>query len=268
PISNPIPQQLFNSIKAQFAGFYPDIVFYYDPLDVTANLYAFEAYGQKIVQMSGGLARLQGFNYEGLFMAMAHGIARFYGGEPKNTWGYSAVGQADSYAFGVISRFCWISSPFMTYATTAMNQWEAVFQLVDSTNAGGNPQDPLNDPSLQCRFENIQTAVAGGGLLECAGGEPLPTIRLDEAQATSTTKVMLTFSLALDPDTATDVSNYLLSPEAPVTSAELDEKTNFIVHLEVELEAGAHYEITVRNLTSILGSGLDPDHVSVAFDTP
>ena len=95
----------------QLTGFYPDIVFFYDDLDMTPNLYSFDAYGQRMVVVSGGLARMQGFNYEGLFMAMAHGIGCFVGGEPKNAQGFSGVGQADLFAFGVISRQCWFGAP-------------------------------------------------------------------------------------------------------------------------------------------------------------
>jgi len=267
PISNPIPLALFNSVKAQLTGFYPDILFYYDTLDITPNLYAFEAYGRKIVQVSGGLARLQGFNYEGLFMAMAHGISCFYGGDPKGMFGMSAVGQADAFAFAVISRLAWIGNPFLTYVMGAMGQWQALFDLVDSKHSGGNPKDPLNDPSLACRIQTIQVAAAGGALPECAGGEPLPKIWLQKATAPTLNEVKLTFSLAID-QSADDPANYTLDPTATVTGARRDANTGFIVHLDVQLTAGEKYEITVANLTSILGTHIDPAHASVKFEAP
>lgn len=263
PLGNPIPRALFNSVRAQLTGFYPDIVFYYDALDVLPNVYAFEAYGQKIVQVSGGLARMPGFNYEGIFMAMARGAACFYAGEPTNAQGYPAVGQADAYAFGVISRLCWMSKPYLAYVMEAMNQWQALFALVDPKYAGGTPGDPLNDPSLACRFQTIQAAAAGGGLLECAGGKPQPKISLENAATSSLNNAVLTFSLALDPSSASTPANYVFSPAAKVTSAQTDPTTGFIVHLEVALARDTSYHVTVQNLTSILGTGLDPDHTSV-----
>lgn len=267
PVSDPIPQAIFNSISKQFAGFYPDIIFYYDPLDMVPNLYAFEAYGQKIVQMSGGLGRLNGFGYEGMFMAMAHGIACFEGGAPTNSFGYSAVGQADSFAYGVIARICWIGTPYLTYIMTAMRQWQALFALVTPANAGGNPNDPLNDPSLACRIEAIQAAIGGGALPECAGGAPQRMIDLEEAVSPSDDKVVLTLSLAVDPTSASDVSNYTFNPVATVTSAKADNSTGFTIYLEAELEAGTSYEVTISNLTSILGTGVDPNHASANFQT-
>ena len=268
PLSNPIPLALFNTIKAQLAGFFPDIHFWYDTLDVTPNVYAFEAYGLKIVQVSGGLARMQGFNYEGLFMAMAHGVACFVGGDPKNAAGYSAVGQADGYAFGVISRLCWIGNPSISYVMEAMKHWQALFALVDAGHAKGTAGDPLNDPSLACRIQTIQSAAAGGALPECAGGKPLPKIALQKATATSTSAVTLNFSLAVNSETGGDAANYTLTPAVPVTSATLDPYTGFIVHLEAALDPGKSYTITVANLTSILGTGLDPNHVSAPFTAP
>lgn len=268
PLSNPIPLSIFNTITAQLAGFYPDIDFYYDTLDMTCNLYAFEAYGRKVVQISGGLGRLKGFNYEGMFMALSHGIACFYGGDPKNALGFSSVGQADWFAFGVISRQCWVNSPYITYVLAALSQWNDVFALVSPEHAKGNPLDPLNDPSLACRLQSIESAIAGGGLAECAGGKPLPKISLTSAAATSDSDIVVNFSLALDNGSGTDVANYTLSPAAIVTSATLDSATGFIVHLVADLKPGISYELKVQNLISILGTGLDPAHVTATFDSP
>lgn len=265
PLSNPIPQALFNIVRSQFAGLYPDVHFYYDPLAVTPNLYAFEAYGEKVVQVNGGLARLKGFNYEGLAMAMAHGVSSFYGGEPKNALGYSAVGEADLYAFGVTSRRNWVGDQALTYIVAAINQWEELFKLVSPEHAKGNPRDPLNDPSLACRIRTIQTAAGGGNLPECAGGKPLPRIRLDQATASSDDKVLLVFSLAVDPATAEDPSHYTFAPPARVTGAKRSTTTDFTVDLTVELEAGQTYTVTARDLTSILGTGMDPQHDSASF---
>lgn len=266
PVSDPIPQAMFNSISKQFAGFFPDITFYYDTLDMVPNLYAFEAYGQKIVQMSGGLGRLNKFSYEGMFMAMAHGIACFEGGTPTNSFGYSAVGQADSFAFGVIARICWIGNPYLTYVLAALRQWEALFALVSAGNAGGNPNDPLNDPSLACRIEAIQAAIGGGALPECAGGAPQRMIELEEAVSPSVNNVVLTLSLAVDPTSASDVSNYSFNPVATVTSAKVDRSTGFTIYLEADLEAGKSYEVTISNLSSILGTGVDPNNATAQFN--
>lgn len=268
PINNTISIGTFNTIKKQFAGFYPDVDLYFDVLDVTPNLYAFEAYGRKTVVVSGGLGRMQGFNYEGMFMAIAHGIACFYGGDPKNSFGYSGVGQADWFAFGVISKLCWAGNAVMGNILEARKMWNALFALVSPANARGNPNDKLNDPSLACRSQTIDVAIAGGGLPECAGGIALPKISLEQADATPDAGIALTFSLALLADSGSNVSNYTLTPNAKITSATLDPATGFIVHLKVDLKPDTQYEVKVQNLVSILGTGLDPDHVSLTFKSP
>ncbi|MES2134275.1 MAG: Ig-like domain-containing protein [Bacteroidota bacterium] len=265
PISNPIPLTLFNTIKSQLTGFYPDITFYYDTMDVTPNVYAFEAYGQKIVQVSGGLARMKDFNYEGMFMAMAHGVSCFYGGEPKTIMNHSAVGQADWFAFGVISRLCWIGTSYLPYIMTAMDQWNALFALVTPENAKGNPLDPLNDPALSCRTQTIQAAAAGGALPECAGGKPLAKISLEKAQSNANAEIVVNFSLAVNSATGSNVANYTLKPAAEITGAVLDTSTGFIVHLTAALQPDTQYTLSVKNLVSILGTGLDPAHTSIVF---
>lgn len=268
PLSNPIPLTIFNTCAAQLKGFFPEIDFYYDEVNMEPNLYAFEAYGKKIVNVSGGLARVSGLTYEGLLMAMGHGVGSFYGGKPLNAMNYSAVGEADLYAFGLVAKRLWVSTPLMTYIMAAMEQWDKLFALVSPENAKGNPKDPLNNPSLDCRFETIQTAAAGGGLPECAGGDPLPKIWLEEASASSDDEVSLILSLGLMPEGADDPANYALSPEVTITEAKLSHQSDFNVKLTAKLEADTSYTVTIKNLESILGTGVDPDHDSCTFKTP
>ena len=173
PSENPQSLINFTTAKNTFAGFYHDMDFYYDAADTTPNLYAYEANGRKVVRVSGGLARLQGLRYEGLFMAMAHGVACFYGGAPKNAAGYSATGQADYYAYSVISNsLYWFILPDFT--NKALNQWQMMFSMVSPEHAAGNLNDPLNDPSLACRLQTVQAAMTMLALPACAGGPPVP----------------------------------------------------------------------------------------------
>ncbi|MBZ5788751.1 hypothetical protein K8353_01400 [Burkholderia contaminans] len=267
PLSNPIPRSIFNTVTAQLAGFFPDIVFYYDTLEAQPNVYAIEAYGKKIVSVTGGFARNTEIGYEALMMAIAHGIACFRGGPPLNSFGYSAVGQADWFAYGVISRLTWVGQPYVTYITNAINQWTALFALVSPENAQGNANDRLNDPSLACRIQAIQSAAGGGSLPECAGGAPLPKIALQKATATSDDDVVVNLSLAVDQESGSIPANYVLTPAATVTRATPDATTGLVVRLKADLEPHTQYRLTVKNLVSILGSGVDPQQDSVQVKT-
>jgi hypothetical protein len=172
PNENAQPLINFTTAKNSFTGFYPGIDFYYDATDTTPNLYVYVANDRQVVRVSGGLARMQVLTYEGLFMAMAYGVASFYGGDPKNAAGYSATIQADYYAYSVISQsLYWFILPDFT--TKALNQWQTMFSLVSSEHAAGNQNDPLNDPSLACRLQSIQAAMTMLPLPACAGG---PTV--------------------------------------------------------------------------------------------
>jgi hypothetical protein len=268
PVSNPLGYTIFNLVKKHYAGFYPDINFAYDPLNLEPNLYAYDYFGQKYVLLSGGLARLIGFNYEGIMMAMGWGIACFDGGPPQNFRGFSAIGQADYYAFGTISRNMWSGTPWMTYVQAAMNQWQFVFGLITPANAGGNPADPLNDPSIACRWQAIQMGFAGASLPECAGGPPLPKLALEAAAAATLTQVKLVFSIALTSDSGSNPANYSLTPAAAVTAATVDPMTGFRVTLTTNLDPNTNYTVRVANLESYIGTGLDPNRTTAQFTSP
>ncbi|MGF7037633.1 hypothetical protein M2273_000867 [Mucilaginibacter lappiensis] len=266
PFSDPTPKYFFDIASAQLSGFYKDIVFYLDVFDVLPNVYAFEAYGKKIVQVSGGLARLIDFNFEGLLMAMAHGVGCFYGGEPKISGGYSAVGQADRFAFGKVTSMLWLGDPAFGYINASILQWMALFKLIDKDNWGGT--NPLTDPSIDCRELVIQSAPFGGGLPPCAGGTPPKLIQLQVAQALTLDKVELIFNVAIDPSTADKVSNYIFSPDVKVLEAKRSTEKDFVVELSVKLEAENSYEVTAKNLKSALGTGMDPAHSTAGFVAP
>jgi hypothetical protein len=266
PVSSPLPAQMFELVRKQLLGFYPDIKVVYDPLDVLPNVHAFDFYGTKYVLLSGGLARLINFNYEAILMAIAWGIACFTGGDPKGSHGLSAIGECDYWAFGVISRQVWAGKPWLAYSQAAMNQWFAAFDLIAPGHREGDPLDPLNAPSIECRKQAMQNGNAGGALPECAGGEPMPKVQLEQASATSLTEVQLVFSVALT-DGALDPSHYTLRPAAVVQSATFVGR-NFLVKLTTELKAGQSYEVSVAGLTSYLDTGVDPTHASAPFTAP
>jgi hypothetical protein len=267
-LGNPLPQLMFQTIVKQLTGFYPDITFYYDALTPLPNVHAFQEYGKKFVVVTGGLARLVGFNYEGLTMAVGRGIGAFYGGPPKTTSGLAGVGAADFYGFAAVSRNLWQNAPWLTYAMEALKQWQALFDLVkDPANQGGS--DPIYDPSLSCRMGAAQSGLAGGDLPECAGGPPLPKMNLQAANADSLQQVSLTFSVGVARPGSTNAASYSLSPDATITAAAYDPDRNFVIRLTVEgLKAGTDYTVTAKGLQSYLGGSLDPDPATAKFTTP
>lgn len=268
PVSNTIPVYFFESVKKHLAGYYPDIRFVYDAMNVSPNLYAFEFYGQKTVVINGGLARMISFNYEGIAMAMAWGVSCFIGNGPYANNGLSGVGVADFTAFGKVSRDLWIGDNWIDYSQRAMTQWANLFKFVSPEHAKGNPLDPINQPSLACRTQALQNGFLGGYLPECAGGKPLPKICVQDVEATSLNSVIVSFSIALTEKTGLDINNYALDSGATVTKASFVDKEKFKVELATELKPNGKYTLRVSDLESYIGSKLDPAHSTATFVAP
>ncbi|HTD21425.1 MAG TPA: hypothetical protein VK738_02155 [Terriglobales bacterium] len=264
PLSNPIPKTEIANIFAIMKGFYPEFVYYLDWYQMEPNVYAIEEYGQKIIVVTGGLARMVGLSYEGLAMAVAHGIARFVGQPPKDPNGYVGTGAADYFAFGVISRAIWYGNSWWRSAQPAFQQINKLFSQISSENAGGDPNDPIGHPSIECRLEAIQSALAAGGLPACAGGPP-PTLVALQAASPETGGVALTLNVAPERTGAVNAANYVFEPKATVISATIDAGKDFIIHLKADLTSGTKYKVTIQNLTTLLGDGVDSDHASAEF---
>jgi hypothetical protein len=246
------------------SGFYRDIVFHLDWARNEPNVWAFEQYGQKVVLVAGGLVRMTGLFYEGITMAIAHGVARFLAGAPKTGAGLSCTGQADLYALGAISQKIWFGNPWLKETMAGYQQLQALFGLISTENARGNPLDVCDQPSIQCRLDTMMTGIAGGSLPECAGGAPPPPLTLERATGT-TTGATLVFSSALTEESAQNEANYTITPAAKITAATLDSTEDFTVHLAVELAAGS-YEVSCTKLKSPYGAALSPDPDTRKFE--
>lgn len=149
------------------AGFYPDVI-----VDIAwerqePNLWAFSLYGRDYVILSGALARTSGMHFEGLVMALAHGIARL---QPQEGAAPACTAQADHDAFGPMSRNLWFGDAWMSQVMRALAQFTTLFNALGAggTAAPAPAADPCTSPAIGCRLQTIQSAVAGGTLPDCA----------------------------------------------------------------------------------------------------
>lgn len=263
PVSDHTGYALATAAINLLSGFHRDIVFDIEWNMVEPNVYAFHQYGQQFVVLSGGLIRTPGMFYEGLTMALAHGVARLMaeaptGGSPA----MSCTGQADFLAFGVISQRVWFGNAWAGQVMAAYKQLSGLLGQVKK-NAAGNVNDVCGEPGIACRLEAISSGLAGGSLPACAGGPAAAAITLESVTATGS-DVALLFSQAITPATAMDLSNYSITPAAKVTAARLDADKDFIVHLTVALQPGK-YTISVTGLESPYEGVLDPSPATQQF---
>nr|WP_237108226.1 Hint domain-containing protein [Nonomuraea sp. MG754425] len=267
--NNPIPQDEVQNIFRRLAGFYPDIEFYLDWERMEPNAYAVRKFGRKFVIVTGGLARLKELSYNGLFLCVAHAIARFSGIKPIGQDGFSGAGAADWGAFvGVRANFWWANTG--PKVLDLYNEYESLFKLIDPAHAGGDPNDPINHPSVECRLGCVSAAIFGGPVGECAGGDAPIKVALEEAQATSDTRIVLTLNERVTAESAAVTGNYVLTPAAEITKAELDgQPLPCRVTLTTQLDKGKTYSVKIHGLESLMFSAsVDPEHDTKQFTSP
>lgn len=266
PITERSGYALAQEAVALVSGFYRDFVYYIDWSRYEPNVYAFEQYGQKVVLISGGLARMKGIGFTGLTMAIAQGVARFLAGEPETGYGYSCTGEADMYAFGAMSQKVWFGKPWLEQTLSAIEQLTDLFDLIDPENAKGNPLNVCEEPSIECRFQTWSAALAGGALPECAGGPPRTPLMVEQVRVLSDTQLQVVFNEPPMPSQAEKTSAYKLTPSGTIVSAKVDGEENFIVNVGVDALAPGTYTLSCSGLEGTNKGKLDPDPTLVEFE--
>jgi hypothetical protein len=271
-LSNSIPHAVVSNIFKRMQGFYPDVQFYLDWYQPTPNVYAVKQYDREFVVITGGLARLIGLGYPGLAAAIAHGVQRLLGGDPVDRYGFTATAVADYLSFLITARDIWLSpAEFDQSVSLAFGGMSKLLELISPENAGGNPHDPINEPSVDCRIRSLSSGAAGGNLPECAGGPPRTKVALEGAKAVSATSVELATNLLVTADSAADAGHYTITPSGTVTAASRkeQERPHIIELTTAELIPDRTYKITIHGLQAEReGTGVDPEHDTREFTVP
>lgn len=270
PISSQINQAEFTYLKKLFAGFYPDIHFSLNTDDQDPNLFAFESFGLKVVYVSGALLRATCIGRQGLAFLMAHGIARFIGGPPANFQGVSCTGQADYFAVGYLFNDVFYGES-TDWGLAALRQIKELFGWISAEHAQGSNR--CMEPSIRCRLDALNAALAGHELPACAGAPSVGTLKLEKAELRmfeSAATVLATFSDPLLANSIGNVVNYQIRPVTVVTVAERELTNLKVAVLNVVLPDPPQgtYTLTVSNILAADGSTLDPNHVTATFTVP
>jgi hypothetical protein len=266
PLSATMTFGLTAQLLKQINAFYPDVMFYIAWDDIDINAYAFHEYGHTIVYIAGGLLRLDALKIEGIAIVLLQQIGYFLGSDDPTGKTLATKGQADFWGVLVGARkILWPSAVF-DILLKGIAQLQAVFGFVSAENAAGSGSDG-SDPSLACRYLTFMNALGAGTLPACAGGPQPVALEVVDA-AIAPTGVTITFNETLEDAAATKAGNYTLTPAETVTGAMLNATDAREVTLAVHLKPHTAYTIAVKNLTSVLGAALDPEHASTTFTTP
>lgn len=249
-------QYLFNLYK----GFYPDFNFYLDWDDISPNAYAFEAYGMKNVVISGGLVRLAGLYIQGQAFIIAQCIARLI--KPSRYDGPFPLPtiQADYYGMGLVMQVAWNFNSG-EIGEAAIEQMRQFWGYIAPDDQKGNPKDPQNEPSIDCRIKTINYAQLGGGLPACAQ-PPMQLLEVtgDELGITVDKKpyVIIAFSQVLNQESAEIPANYAFDPAVEMSLVKLVQTDGMHVQIIADFIKGTSYIVTVTNVKSGTGAPLNP----------
>ncbi|HEY5197949.1 MAG TPA: hypothetical protein VIJ51_13075 [Solirubrobacteraceae bacterium] len=160
-------------IRKIFKPLYPDVEFLFNWYSETANTFSWVDLesGQSFVYLSGGLARIGGFEYEGVALALAHEIGHLLG-RPTMRDGVTCEGEADFYGAAVVMRKLWFGEFYFSYTKQAVEQLELLYHYLQPCGelGPGELAEGLGDryPSNACRIETIRAAMQTPDKPECA----------------------------------------------------------------------------------------------------
>ena len=259
PFSNHVGVNELKTVFKHCRAYYPDINFTLVWEDPLPNVYAFEYLGQKQIVVSGQLLRTDGIYWQAMALVVAQAIACFHepGGEPRTEQLPRIL--ADYYGVGLIMRIVW-EFYYRKTVEAGTEQINKFFSYISEENRGGDPNNPLDKPCIECRQETMEEGAFGGTLPACAGGllrllDAIPGAIVDDKPT-----IILSFNMPLDESAAKEMTNYQVDPAVHLTAVQVDSTDLFRVTLVGDFATKTHYTITVSNLTSSEGTALDAKH--------
>jgi len=167
PIGDTYYHQLGDYVLAQFRAFYPEVNFVISWYNSTVNAHSYVLGDQKFVLLDGGLLRIEGFEYEGICLAVAHEVGHLYGTPDGSPNGLTCEGEADYYGAKVALRKLWFGELYGDFMFKALAQLELLYsylpQPAPDVDKAGRAY-----PSDACRLDTIRAAMAGQPIPDCA----------------------------------------------------------------------------------------------------
>ncbi|WP_174843488.1 hypothetical protein [Thalassococcus sp. S3] len=171
-----------------FATNYPDIQFEFNWYDDDINSYSWvdTLSGDQKVYLSGGLARVEGFDIDGVTLAIAHEVGHLLG-KPQFEDGVTCEGQADWFGASIVLRSVWFGVEYFSKLDEAIAQMRTLYRYL--RKKGDTVEDEAFDvdhmgqpyPSNECRLKTFEAAKVSPTAPECSlCAEPEPPYDDDE----------------------------------------------------------------------------------------
>ena len=150
-----------------FEPAYPDINFLFNWYDEQTNAASWVdgISGNSYVYLSGGMARIKGFDIEGVTLAIAQEVGHLIG-RPRLENGVTCEGQADWFAGSVVLRTVWFGEAYFANMEKAIAQFELLYRYMRKK---GDPDEEVEGPEMDdtgqpypsnaCRIETYRTAM-------------------------------------------------------------------------------------------------------------
>jgi len=162
-----------------FTPSYPDIKFLFNWYSDDVNSYSWVDQGKKYVYLSGGLARIVGFEYEGIALALAHEVGHLLG-KPDIGPGVTCEGEADWYGAQIVLRNIWFGQFYFQYTKEAIKQLVQLYAYLrldeakkQAAPAGDTDKFGQPYPSNACRIQTISDAMRTPDKPACAECRPI-----------------------------------------------------------------------------------------------
>ncbi|WP_141685134.1 hypothetical protein [Burkholderia stabilis] len=156
---------------------YPDVTFLFDWYSDEVNSHSWVTDGKKYVYLPGGLSRIDGFDYDGVALALAHEVGHLYGKPDGSESGVTCEGEADFYGAAVVMRKLWFGEQYFESTQKAIDQVKTLYEYMGRPAPDGARFDSravrLDKagrvyPSNQCRIDTWEAAMQGPTKPACA----------------------------------------------------------------------------------------------------
>jgi hypothetical protein len=156
---------------------FKDITFHFDWFSHSANTYSWvDDDHSKHVLLSGGIARIEGFDLEGVALALAHEVGHLLGKPDIGNSGVTCEGEADWWAGYSVLRQLWFGEEFFTKMKRAIAQVEVLYGYLLNPPEGApafNVTPQLDSrgrkyPSHECRLKTFRASMQGVDQPECS----------------------------------------------------------------------------------------------------